>query len=91
MDNIENPASKKWKIEKIILTDRASYFEWDVQFEFRVINKRTGKIFKSFWREEYERSGGSQDSGAKSVEFSEDGKHIIVKYEEGKVETHKLP
>jgi hypothetical protein len=81
----------KWKIEKVTLRTRDSYFESDVQYEFRVINKKTGDVFTTFWRSEYSDSRGDVDKGCRSVELSEDGKRVIATNEDGEQEVRELP
>ena len=84
-------AEQKWKIERITIRTRDSYFESDVQYEFRVTNKKTGEIFATYSRSEYSDDRGDVDRGCRSVKFSEDCKSIIVIDEDGTEDIKKLP
>ncbi len=84
-------AMDRWKIEFVTLRSRDSYLESDCQYEYRVIHRKTGKVFKTFWRDEYQNSQGSHEDGVRNVSFSEDGNTIIALYEDGHKETVTLP
>ncbi len=84
-------ARPKWKIEKVTLRTRDSYFESDVTYEFRVVNNKTKKVFASFHRSEYSDDRGDQNSGCRSVVFSEDGKSVVATNEDGEKEKLELP
>jgi len=83
-------AEQEWKIEQVTIKTRDSYFESDVTYEFLVINKKTEKVFASFWRSEYSDDRGSVARGCRSVVFSKDGRSIIATYEDGKKEVREL-
>jgi hypothetical protein len=82
---------ERWKIDRVCIRSRDSYFESDNQYEFQVTDTTTGDVVMTFWRSEYEGRSGSSDSGCKRVEVSEDGRTIIAYHEDGEVERHPLP
>jgi hypothetical protein len=75
----------------VCIRSRDSYFESDDQFEFRVIDRNSGKTVLSFWRDEFADDAGSKNRGARKVTVDEDGLVVTVRYEDGRVERHDLP
>ncbi|MCP4437817.1 MAG: hypothetical protein GY810_02650 [Aureispira sp.] len=80
-----------WEIAWSIIRDRGSYFESDTKYEITIRHKKNRQIFKTFWRSEYASTSGEYNSGAKDFKFLEDGKTLLVNYENGKKETFELP
>ena len=85
------PARDRWRIEYARIRSRDSYFESDSQYEFRVIDRNSGKTVLSFWRDEFANASGSEDSGARQVTVDEDGLSVTVRYEDGREERYDLP
>lgn len=84
-------AQPKWKIERVAVRTRDSYFESDVQYEFQVTKRGARKPFVTFYRSEYSDDRGDQNSGCRSVNLSEDGKSVIATHEDGTREIVILP
>ena len=82
---------KNWEIRQGRTRDTSSYFEMDVRKEYLVVNKLTGKVFKSFSRSEYANAQGSYDSGIDDLSFNEDETVLTATYVDGKVEKFDLP
>ena len=61
------------------------------KFQYDIVDKKTGKPIMTFYYTENGDSDGWEKSGAIKVEFSGDGKSVIVTNHDGKIETHGLP
>lgn len=82
---------KKWEIHQGRTRDTSSYFEMDVRTEYLVVNRQTGRVFKSFSHSEYANSQGSHESGIDNLSFNEDQTVLIATYIGGAVEQFELP
>ena len=61
------------------------------KFQYDIVDKKTGKPIMAFYYTENGDSGGWEKSGAIKVEFSGNGKSVIVTNHDGKIEIHELP
>jgi hypothetical protein len=76
----------RWEIRWVCIKDTGSYFESDVRWEARVIDRASKVIVLSFVRNEFANANGSVDSGVSDVEFSSGRATVRATYEDGRVE-----
>ncbi|MCH8332123.1 MAG: hypothetical protein IH946_12260 [Bacteroidetes bacterium] len=81
----------KFEIYWKVVRDKETFFESDTKYEIQVIHTTTRKVVLSYGRSEYDNSEGSFEKGAKEVNFSSDGKNVIIDYENGDHEEVALP
>ncbi len=85
------PARDRWRVDRVCLRSRDSFFESDCQYEFRVIDTLSGKTALTFWRDEYANDAGTRNTGARSVTLDAGGTSVVVEFEDAHVERHALP
>jgi hypothetical protein len=85
------PGPARWRVDRVRIRSRDSYFESDNEYEFRVTDTSSGKTVLTFWRDEYANDAGSTKDGARTVTIDEDGRSVVVEFEDGRVERHPLP
>lgn len=84
-------SGQRWNVEPVLLGKGMSYQEREHQYQFRVMDKSTGKTVASFHRDEIRTSCGITYTGVKSVEISDDDSAVVTVFEDGRTERHLLP
>lgn len=81
----------RWRIEWECVKEFSAFFESETRYEIRVVRVSTNETFVQYYRDEFENSNGTQDSGVTSVDFAANGKTLIATFEDGHAETLVLP
>lgn len=84
-------SGKRWDVEPVLLDRGMPFHERDHQYQFRVMDKFTGRTVASFHRDEIRTSSGITYTGVKSVEISDDDTAVLTVFEDGRKEYHPLP
>jgi len=85
-----SPPKEEWEIKIVCTRDKQTYFESDMKYEYRIVNNFTNKIVKTYYRDEYDNSEGSSETGVKEVFFSEDKRTVLATFEDGREEVFDL-
>lgn len=84
-------SGQRWDVEPVLLDKGVPSQERDHQYQFRVLDKATGKTVAAFHRDEIRTSCGITYTGVKSVEISDDDKEVVTVFEDGRKESYPLP
>ena len=84
-------SGQRWDVEPVLLGKGQSCQERDHQYQFLVVDKKTGEPVAAFHRDEIRTSCGISYTGVKSVEISDDDSAIVTIFEDGRKELHPLP
>lgn len=84
-------SGQRWNVEPRLIEHGTPFQERDHQYQFRVMDKQTGKTVAVFHREEIRTSCGLVYTGVKSVEISDDDSAVLTEFVDGRKEMHPLP